>query len=52
MISRSKQRKKFPEKIGTIADLVDPDLLQLLEKSIRDESDEKDAKIKIIIKKK
>ena len=53
MISRSKKRNQIPEKIGTIGDLVNPDLLQLLENSTQDKiNKEKIKKVKIRIKKK
>lgn len=55
MISQSKNKTdKNDVKIGTIGDLVDPDLLQLLENSTRKDSEKKDTKkkIKIRIKKK
>ena len=48
MISRSKKKKdQKPKKIGTIADLIDPDLLKILE----DKSNDSSTKIKVIIKK-
>ena len=52
MISRSKESRTNPDKIGTIADLVDTDLLQLLEESTRtdpkkDQNDTKKIKIRI-----
>ena len=51
MISRSKENRSNPDKIGKIADVVNPDLLQLLEESTKKPEKEDGKKIKIRIKK-